>query len=311
MQSQRQAVDEFSLDIEHAVDEEGDEDDNENTSEKTIILAPKLVDGTEAMSIDPENMILDGAGGKGIAINYMDSKKIACTACGYKGSGKKAFRHTRLGAPFYISNIAATLLEHCKEFDDSPASLPGRGRRLITFTDSRQGTARIATKIQQDAERNRLRGLVYGLVAKGGTAENQETRQGLESVLQMPNLSDDQRRVIENQLNNLTQGISWQDMVIKLQEQKDLSKHMQDYYKEMNPGLFPNAQSSVLAEILLLREFARRPRRQSTLETMGLVGVGYAGLDKATTLPREWESRGKTQQDWQDFSKTMFGFLCP
>ena len=308
LQSQRQAVDEFSLDIEHAVDEEDDEDDSENTSEKTIILAPKLVKGVEAMSIDPENMILDGAGGKGIAINYMDSKKIACTACGYKGSGKKAFRHTRLGAPFYISNIAATLLEHCKEFDDSPASLPGRGRRLITFTDSRQGTARIATKIQQDAERNRLRGLVYGLVAKGGTAENQATREGLESVLQMPNLSDDQRRTIQNQLNNLTQGISWQDMVIKLQEQKDLSKHMQDYYKEMNPDLFPNAQSSVLAEILLLREFARRPRRQSTLETMGLVGVGYAGLDKATTLPREWKSRGKTQQDWQDFLKLCLDF---
>ena len=32
---------------------------------------------------------------------------------------------------------------------------------MITFTDSRQGTARIAAKLQQDAERNALRAAVY------------------------------------------------------------------------------------------------------------------------------------------------------
>lgn len=34
------------------------------------------------------------------------------------------------------------------------------GKRLITFTDSRQGTAKLSIKMQQDAERSRLRGLV-------------------------------------------------------------------------------------------------------------------------------------------------------
>ena len=38
--------------------------------------------------------------------------------------------------------------------------MPAKGKRLITFTDSRQGTARLSVKMQQEAERSRLRGAV-------------------------------------------------------------------------------------------------------------------------------------------------------
>ncbi|MBO1929827.1 hypothetical protein J4731_22525 [Providencia rettgeri] len=48
------------------------------------------------------------------------------------------------------------MLEYCQDFANDegkegvgPLSLPGRGRRLITFTDSRQGTARMAVRMQQ------------------------------------------------------------------------------------------------------------------------------------------------------------------
>jgi hypothetical protein len=63
-----------------------------------------------------------------------------------------------------------TILEFCpditiKELEEngvtniSPQSLPSFGRRLITFTDSRQGTARMSVQMQQEAQRSRLRGL--------------------------------------------------------------------------------------------------------------------------------------------------------
>lgn len=64
-----------------------------------------------------------------------------------------------LGGPFYVANAAPTVLEYCQDYqeedqkpDYGPQSLPGRGRRLITFTDSRQGTARMAVRMQQEAE---------------------------------------------------------------------------------------------------------------------------------------------------------------
>jgi DEAD/DEAH box helicase domain-containing protein len=42
---------------------------------------------------------------------------------------------------------------------------PFEGRRLITFSDSRQGTARFAIKAQLDAERNHIRSVLYHYLA--------------------------------------------------------------------------------------------------------------------------------------------------
>lgn len=90
------------------------------------------------------------------------------TSCGLSGlHGASPFRRAMLGGPFYVANAVPTVLEYCQDYqeedqkpDYGPQSLPGRGRRLITFTDSRQGTARMAVRMQQEAERSRLRGLV-------------------------------------------------------------------------------------------------------------------------------------------------------
>lgn len=77
-----------------------------------------------------------------------------------------------LGGPFYVANAVPTVLEYCQDYQEEdqtpehgPQSLPGRGRRLITFTDSRQGTARMAVRMQQEAERSRLRGLVVEILS--------------------------------------------------------------------------------------------------------------------------------------------------
>lgn len=51
----------------------------------------------------------------------------------------------------------------------------------MTFNDSRQGTARMAAKLQQDAERNRVRGLVYHITLQQGKSQAvQKTSQCVE-----------------------------------------------------------------------------------------------------------------------------------
>lgn len=45
--------------------------------------------------------------------------------------------------------------------------LPAGGRRALTFTDSRQGVARLAAKLQQDAERSLTRAFVWHRVQSG------------------------------------------------------------------------------------------------------------------------------------------------
>ena len=65
-----------------------------------------------------------------------------------------------------------------------PSGKPFQGRKLISFTDSRQGTARIAVKLQQDSERNRIRGLIYQrlLQAQPVTVMSEEELQELHEL---------------------------------------------------------------------------------------------------------------------------------
>src|SRR5690606_41698238 len=100
----------------------------------------------------------------------LSNDELPCCAsadCEWAGrNGSSPFRRVLLGGPFYVANAVPTILEYCPDFDDedsalSAQSLSGRGRRLITFPDSRQGTARVSGRMQQESDRSRVRGTVY------------------------------------------------------------------------------------------------------------------------------------------------------
>ncbi|WP_163335098.1 hypothetical protein, partial [Enterobacter hormaechei] len=85
--------------------------------------------------------------------------------------------------------VIGTLLEFCPP-DPMPTGKPFQGRKLISFTDSRQGTARIAIKLQQDSERNRIRGLIYQRLLQaqpvnGLSAEDLQDLQDLQTATQL------------------------------------------------------------------------------------------------------------------------------
>src|SRR5690606_5461369 len=83
-----------------------------------------------------------------------------------------------------------------------------------------------------------------------------------------------------------------------------------EYYSEQDPGEFGKGDGRErLADILLTREFARRPKRANSLETMGLVRTAYPKLEAVTRLP---EFSGSAPQialaDWKDFLKISLDF---
>jgi len=119
-----------------------------------------------------------------VNLNASDPNNIRCANWEYTGYRGTFYRRSLLGTPFYISNNVPGLLDACQESDEANER-PNRGRRLITFTDSRQGTARISTKIQQDSERDSIRGLIYGASAHNisviNEAELEEKKEKLKS----------------------------------------------------------------------------------------------------------------------------------
>ncbi len=270
------------------------------------------------------------------------------TNCGAPGrNGEPPFRRALLGSPFYISNAVPMLLEHCEDFkhrtskEHGPNSLPGRGRRLITFTDSRQGTARLSIRMQQEAERSRLRGLVVETLSK---RQRRETNvedgadldpAGLEEAirkqentifkLRATGLEDVLKREKEHlerlkaQLAAMRDGSStssrlvtmgWDEMANRLASSDDIQGPILVNNKAQKPEIFDVASGPIrLAEMLLFREFMRRPKRQNSLETQGLVGIGYKNLDKVTKVPELWDKAGLDIKDWLDFLKVALDFF--
>ena len=84
---------------------------------------------------------------------------------------------------------------------------------------------------------------------------------------------------------------------------------MLDYYRDLNPMLFDeNSGVRTLSQMLLVREFYHRPKRQNTLETLGLVAVQYPALNKVKNIPEEWQKLKLSLNEWQDFLKISLDF---
>ena len=290
------------------------------------VLSSRLSESESYISIQIErntgSTVLPEPDSITLGLTNSDAPCCAAADCQWSGrNGSSPFRRSLLGAPFYVANAVPTVLEYCPDFDDetsnvSAQSLSGRGRRLITFTDSRQGTARVSVRMQQEAERSRLRGMVVGELGQKQAGAKPEWL-AKEDELKAMGLPEDMiRQAVEiirsNQANDGQQSatISWNDLADELASKNDLSGPMLLQNRYQKPEVFDeNTGPRSLAEMLLFREFMRRPKRQNSLETQGLVTVGYEGLSSlATILPDGWASKGLSKQDWMDFLKVCLDF---
>ena len=64
-----------------------------------------------------------------------------------------------------------------------------------------------------------------------------------------------------------------------------------------------------MAEIVLIRELLRRPKRQNSIETLGLAQLRYAALEQVVSAPSPWEERGRTVAEWRDFLAILVDFF--
>ncbi|WP_018274880.1 DEAD/DEAH box helicase [Teredinibacter turnerae] len=276
-----------------------------------------------------------------INIAQFNGDSSCCSACGSSGSRLSAspFRRALLGAPFYSSNAVPTLLEYCPDIEPyieegkatkiGPSDLPGRGRRLITFTDSRQGTARMSIRMQQEAERCRLRGLVVKNLKKAieyKTVIDKETESLIKDYMSVPDdalkniiiglkaIEPETAKALQVYLDQKSTGdkqaipisISWNELAGKISGDKDVQNSMLTENKRLSPEIFDKSDGPLkLANMLLTREFARRPRRQNNLETQGLVRIVYPALNVIEKPPEKWPF---SMQDWRDFLKVTIDF---
>ncbi|OQP44438.1 hypothetical protein A4H97_08650 [Niastella yeongjuensis] len=313
VQTISESVAEFELGYE-AADTEDDESETDKKVRGHAIAGKHYPGVTTPLKIDL-NGIIDGPDNRQIEIFINHGVNQQCAKCGFAGSGKlDLFRHAILGVPFYSTSIIPVLMEHIPDSSKEPLSKPGNGRALITFSDTRQGTARIAIKLQQDAERARLRGLIVRQIHNSINQEEineldkqiatleplAKTTPGLNSIL------DDYRRKKEG-IANCT--LPWNELVKGLKHVPDIKDHMLNYYRDLAPDIFDSQNGlNNLVRCLLISNFSTRPKRSNSTETLGLVQIYYEGLDKIKKVPDYWKHKGCTVKDWQDFLKICLDF---
>ena len=242
-----------------------------------------------------------------------------CPECRSSRRPDWLLRPFRGGASLILRNTIPVVLEYTPPLAGSDERLPSSGRRLLTFTDSRQGTARFALDAQLDSERNYTRSVVYHLVAAARVAREadaeeiasleQEIKDLKPLALRVPAVQRSLAR-LQRQLAAATTPklgrLTWEEAVDKLSQETEISVWLRQHWRHLP---LSDLSPADLAEIALLREFARRPKRQNSLETLGFVAVDYLGLPEHPDVPDPWKSRGLDAVEWRNFLKIALDHL--
>ena len=240
-----------------------------------------------------------------------DDGSLRCTRCGARDDKPGTFiRPARAGAPTLLSVAVPRLLEAMPPVEKPERPLPSSGRRLITFSDSRQGTARFALKAQIEAERNYVRSFLYHLVGfEARKARQNGQTEALDTwfASQLAAETDPgNRRTLEAQMHRLRGGASTTasvkvvDVISRLCASEEIKSWMAADWRRLPMRDFG---ANEIATLCLMRELVRRPMLQNSIETLGLVRLEYPVVERLTetSLPTVCNRLGVSIRDWRDF----------
>lgn len=213
----------------------------------------------------------DGTGDGRRRLQAIDREdRDRCASCnGSSRPGSQLIRPFRFGAPFLLGNAAPLLLEGAASAEWHGGELPPpmAGRQLLSFTDSRQGTARFAAKLQIGSERNFVRSVIYHAVQDavtrtpdtGSLDDNitRLTRAVTGGMTDLQSMLDDAIREREALRTAGAKGIAWPDLERRLAERVEIRDWIRALWEPRDQRF---QDPTALARFLLLREFFRRPR---------------------------------------------------
>ncbi|EDL62312.1 hypothetical protein PM8797T_28329 [Gimesia maris DSM 8797] len=255
------------------------------------------------------------------ALPEPDTGSLRCVACGGRDSDRwQQFSTIRLGGPFYLGVSIPILLSHAPVHQDQTKKKPFEGRQMISFTDSRQGTARFAVRMQRESEINYVRSFIYhklwSLAKSVDSAELIRLEGTVASLEKVASTSPELQQLYQEKLQKLNQLKSQQDTPQATIAWSDLSSALakepavEFFIRESTRQRYLSAihEPNELAEMFLFREFLSRPRRKNSLETLGLASIWFPAIE-ACDPPEEWLSRRRGKSEWCVFLKLCVDYL--
>ncbi|HRF00479.1 MAG TPA: DEAD/DEAH box helicase [Pirellulaceae bacterium] len=238
-----------------------------------------------------------------------DPSRCRCAVCRSSDSPKWTnFRSLRVSADFLVQTSLPAILEHVPPADQT--GIPYGGRQVLSFSDSRQGTARSALSMNLTSERNWLRSHLFHSIAKEirpvDDAQIAELTEKIEAMRTIPVLAANCRE-LEQQLERLRTAPpeadrAWSSLITELASTAQVER-MAENASWLVPG--PDSPERY-ANCLMYREFLRRPRVALSLETMGLARVRYPKLESIVQTPTGWPG---SLDEWRSFLKLCLDHL--
>jgi len=300
----KQEFDEFSLDA------EPDEEDDEYAIGRVLLGEKSANPNNKFISLEDGKVSDNHFEDDGYAEFHIVQDRSQRKCCASKK--KNELSKLRFGAPFLLGNAIPTLLNQI-EGKKSANYLPNDGRQLLSFTDSRQGTARFAAKLQQESERNLVRSIVLHKLQSSNFSQSEimAIDEKIKKFKAIGNdLLNDEIDDLKQQRATLIKGkpISWKGMIstiakhaaFEINAGSNVSSIGASWLSRMDDGRMMASNPEVLAEMLLSTEFFRRPVRGNNAETLGIAKLTFPDLEKkaAFTMPSLFAEKGNTVSNW-------------
>lgn len=311
-------------DVDLSDDEDAEEQVTASGLRRPRLLGAQCRDEGQPVRVHPTTGQIDPeSGGVDMVVSRPSlDTSLRCGRCRGTESAEaqeERFRPARAGGSFFLGVSIPTLLEHTPRQEKAAEPLPMGGRRTITFSDSRQGTARFALSMQLGAERNHIRSELYHQLHQklkastpdaAGLQQLQEQLAALEKIPSStlePVRQDIRRKLAEAQGSGMG-VLSWNEALEVVQKTPLVSQWLPTAWKARN---LPSPSARELARLMMLRELLRRPKRQSSLESLGLVALRYPGIERLSeqSMPSAWKRAGLTLADWKDLLKLALDFF--
>ncbi len=292
-------VDEFVLDSDRDFDADGDEDEEEeNNSERDVYVNDAYIKNEMSKNcfLNKKTSLIEYERNQdNFPVSVIEMEDEKCPICEEKG--KKLYSPMQGGA-FFTSVLAEKLLNFADVEEENPHR-PFGGRKMICFTDSRQGTARTSIKLQLKAERDYLRSLIYSILAEKINENGSELPEEIKKLIkEFPDMAP---KLIGAYRNGKKEYVRFKELKESIFG-KIKDTFVQTYYADKNEKFKMDEGLEKLVSIFILKEFYRRPNTAINLETLGLVKIVFPDLERMNDRDIPFVLQGKmTLEEWKDF----------
>ncbi len=243
--------------------------------------------------------------------------------CPFCGTGNDNPIHFRISSAFTNRILSDIILEQTQENKIKKPSTLHEGKKYISFTDSRQGTAKIAAQINIDAESDWTRFQIYHLLIKKYKenkvdANIEELHQARAILVQqgepilpflkkryIQDLADIEKQINDSGTSNFSSyRVTWQELINHIKSKQDFKT----LFIKAAKGRDFTVQQEIYAKSLLYDQLSRRLKRERSLENLGLVNMVYPLVD-SIILPNEAKELGINIDEWKDLIKIAADYL--